>query len=358
MIRRYSILVVASVVCLTSVSRTTTVEATASSFRTPFLLKNNKKVQSISTILSLRGGAKLTNLNNKIIKVNKNIATTKTHTKIVKQQQKPQSPQEEQERASGSPSSSLIPQKYGTTIITVVGSSIIAAIVWKYRSIIFNKQQLQSKTLDVLHLLNKQPKYKSYSIYIIGMSLWECIGLSTIPVETAAGMVFGWPDGFYLNGIGKLMGACMAFAIGRYSTVANSITDKSTFLRLVRSSTESNPWLVSFLMKFSCLPETIKNVGCGILKPHIKWYMFISCTVVHGWMFSALWTYLGVDTILRIEDLDGSIAPNRILQLLLSLALVNGIIVSPLSMVYWVRSLKQANDVQQENTKKKRSSKK
>ncbi|OEU20024.1 hypothetical protein FRACYDRAFT_182177 [Fragilariopsis cylindrus CCMP1102] len=162
-------------------------------------------------------------------------------------------------------------------------------------------------------------------------------------------MVFGW-SGFYWSAIGKLLGACLAFGLGRgaLSTMVNTKLSSNTFLQLVQTSTEENPLLVLILMKLSCFPETVKNFGSSILKP-IKWWMFILGTALHGWTFTALWIYLGVDTAARIKDTTDSLPPNLRLQTLLTLALINGCVVSPLSMMYWIRSLKKKN--QQANGK-------
>lgn len=242
---------------------------------------------------------------------------------------------------------------------TVVATALVAYGLWHYRETLaslLNKERLQQSAVQTLHRLNDLPRVSSYTAYILGMALWESVGLSTIPVETASGMVFGWPNGFWLNAVGKLLGACIAFGMGRGGILAATIEQQfaqNSFLKLVRSSTEDNPLLVAFLMKFSCLPETIKNFGSALLQP-IRWWMFIMATIIHGWMFSALWTYLGVDTAARIEDVEGLLPPDRTLQTLLTLALTNGIVVSPLSMVYWVRSLQRKQAQQQPNLKTRR----
>lgn len=215
-------------------------------------------------------------------------------------------------------------------------------LLWTFREHwmgIFNKDKLQAKTLDTLHGLNALPKYHSFTVYVLGMAVWEALGLSTIPVETAAGMVFGW-NGFFLSAGGKLLGAVLAFCLARYGIFADWIQRRlsgNSFLELVHDSAESNPLTVTVLMKFSCFPETIKNYGSAILKP-IRLWMFVFATMFHGWTFSALWTYLGVDTAMRLED--HSIPADTTLQTLLSLALINGVVVSPLSMAYWVKNLK------------------
>lgn len=217
---------------------------------------------------------------------------------------------------------------------------------------LFNKEKLQVKTLLILEELNAMPRHYSYPVYILGMAFWEVIGASTIPVETAAGMVFGW-TGFYLSASGKLLGATIAFIIGRYGMFAEWIHEKlssNSFLQLVRGSTDENPLLAAFLFKCSAFPETIKNYGSAIVSP-IKLWMFVLATAVHGCTFSALWTYLGVDAAARLEHTE--LPPERPLEVLLVLALINGIVVSPLVMGYWIKSLKAHTTKQEEKKRKK-----
>ena len=218
---------------------------------------------------------------------------------------------------------------------------VAASYGWVFRETlaeVFDKKKLQDKTLEILKALDALPKHQSYSIYIMGMACWEMLGMSTIPVETAAGMIFGW-RGALLSGGGKLLGAIIAFCIGRFGILADWIQStlaKNSFLNLVKEETESKPFQVALLLKFSCFPETIKNYGSAFLFP-IRLWMFMSATIVHGWTFSALWTYLGVDTAKRLVD--PSLPADARLQLLILLSIINGIFVSPGLMVYWIRDL-------------------
>ena len=211
---------------------------------------------------------------------------------------------------------------------------------------LFNKEKLQASVIRSLEHLNSYPYLFSRLTYTISMALWETLGMSTIPVETAASMVFGW-SAFYWSAIGKLLGACLAFGLGRgaLSSVVEKKLSTNNFLNLVQTSTEDNPLLVVILIKLSCFPETVKNFGSSMLTP-IRWWMFVLSTVVHGWTFTALWTYLGVDTAARLKDMEGLLPPDERLKVLLTLAVINGVVVSPLSMFYWMRTLKQKqNDV-------------
>ena len=225
----------------------------------------------------------------------------------------------------------------------VIATATTSYALWVYRTSwmgLFNKERLMEKTLEILHHLDSKPKLVSYSVYMLGMAFWEAVGFSTIPIETASGMVFGW-QGFYLSAIGKLLGALVAFCLTRYGVLAAAVHEKfskNQVLKLLEDSAESHPLRVAILLKLSCFPETIKNYGSALLQP-IRLWMFIFGTVGHGWTFSALWTYLGVDTAKRLADttlpVDGK------LQILLTLAIVNGVVVSPLAMAVWLKSLKR-----------------
>jgi uncharacterized membrane protein YdjX (TVP38/TMEM64 family) len=238
--------------------------------------------------------------------------------------------------AKQQPPSLVVTQK---TVLLAAGSILAAVGLWYHRAVwtsLFNKEKLQQSAVATLSRLNELPKVSSYSSYILGMALWEAAGLSTIPVETAAGMVFGWPDGFVLNAVGKLTGAALAFGLGRSPILGPTMQQQfatNKFLQSIQATTRQNPLRTAFLLKIGPLPETIKNFGSAFLKP-IRWWMFLLATMIHGWTFSALWTYLGVDTAARLEDVQGLLPPDRVLQLLLALALVNGIAISPLSMVW------------------------
>lgn len=244
-----------------------------------------------------------------------------------------------------SSSSSLQQQsEKNRNIVLLVTSTVVLYGLFHTRSTwmsLFNKEKLQAAVVESLENLNNFPYVYSRSIYTIFMALWECLGMSTIPVETAAGMVFGW-SAMYWSGIGKLLGACLAFGLGRgaLSSFVEEKLSSNDFLNLVQTSTEDNPLLVVLLVKLSCFPETVKNFGSSMLKP-IRWWMFILGTCMHGWTFTALWTYLGVDTAARLKDTEGLLPPDKRLKILLTLALINGAVVSPLSMFYWMRTLKQ-----------------
>lgn len=244
-------------------------------------------------------------------------------------------------------------EKTKRAFIAIISTAVVYGLIHTRTTWmgLFNKEKLQSKVVESLESLNSFPYLYSRSLYTLFMTVWECLGMSTIPVETAAGMVFGW-SAIYWSGMGKILGAALAFGLGRgaLSSFVEKKLASNEFLSLVQASTEENPLLVVTLMKLSCFPETVKNFGSAILKP-IRWWMFLLGSTIHGLTFTSLWTYFGVDTAARLKDTEGLLPPDKRLKLLLTLALFNGAVISPLSMFYWIRTLKQ----KQNDTKGKKA---
>jgi uncharacterized membrane protein YdjX (TVP38/TMEM64 family) len=116
---------------------------------------------------------------------------------------------------------------------------------------------------------------------------------------------------------------------------------RNTFLQLVEEQTKSHPFRVLLYLKCSCFPETIKNFGAAVLLP-IRLWMFALGTMMHGWTFSALWTFLGVDSAQRLVN--PSLPVNGFLNTLLVLSIINGIVVSPLAMGLWIKGLKEMSE--------------
>lgn len=202
----------------------------------------------------------------------------------------------------------------------------------------FSKKKLQDTTLHILEQIEKKG-WRGVATYIIGLALWEFAGFSTIPVETAAGMAFGWERGVAASAAGKMLGAVAAFSLGR-SVLADWVRSQlgdNNILQLIDGSVEAHPLKVSFLLKYSCFPEMIKNFGSATLKP-IRLWMFVLATAVHGWSFTMLWTLLGMDTANRLKN--EALPPNRVLHVGLVGAMLVGIVISPLLMAWWVRDMR------------------
>jgi uncharacterized membrane protein YdjX (TVP38/TMEM64 family) len=227
------------------------------------------------------------------------------------------------------------------------------------------------------------------------MAVWEFCGLTTIPVETAAAMVFGW-TALAVSLAGKMLGALSAFCLGRFwlaDIVRAKLMNSSSSSDTDGTGKSSSPWQVlwaspedanassskgttgtgstttaavtisplqtALLMKFSCFPEAMKNFGCSLLLP-VQLWMFVLATAVHGGCYTALWTWLGVDTAKRLQHHHASVSSvsvssvsqsqivllpaNVPLQVTLVFAGVIGVVVSPLLMAWWLRTLKRQAD--------------
>jgi hypothetical protein len=242
-----------------------------------------------------------------------------------------------------------------------------------------DSQRLQQTMLTLVQRLEPtDPKdtWKSLTCYALGMAVWELVGLSTIPVETAAAMVFGW-QALLPSAVGKLLGATCAYVLGRtilsqwarrrladnkvfqlLESGSEAIPPKLTKVQILRQRFQSSsasadpvlftshdkldvlrtPLATAFLMKFSCFPEFIKNFGSSLLQP-VTLQRFVVVTIVHGWMYTALWTFLGVDTAFRLQTTD-VLPANHLLRVSLGLSVVVGFVLSPLLMAWWIRDLK------------------
>jgi uncharacterized membrane protein YdjX (TVP38/TMEM64 family) len=209
----------------------------------------------------------------------------------------------------------------------------------------FNKERIQTSTIQLLERFRQGNEKRALLQYAGGMACWEMIGLSTIPVETAAGMVFGW-KGAVASGIGKLAGALAAFLVAQVflqERLRLQLSSNPIFALLLESnqddssaSTSRSPWQTSFCLKFSCVPELVKNCGSAVL--NIPWWIFLTVTIVHGWSFTALWTWMGVDAARQLQATAGQNLP---LQISVGIAMLIGIVGSPLLMAWWIRDLRR-----------------
>jgi uncharacterized membrane protein YdjX (TVP38/TMEM64 family) len=272
-------------------------------------------------------------------------------------------------------------------VIFATAAALTAAVAYSRRTLwlpFLDKQVIQTKTLELLKGLQQADgsvSMQSLAKYGSYMAVWEFFGLTTIPIETAAGMVFGW-QAWAVSAMGKLVGATTAFLCGRFvfaDTVRAKLgsssgrpspwqvlwepqesTSKSTNSDSAGSTTTTttapyvpSPLQTAFLMKFSCFPEAVKNFGCSLLAG-VKLYMFVLATVVHGWSYTALWTWLGVDTAARLQAAASATATasstvtalpvNLPLNITLAIAGFIGVVVSPLLMAWWLRALKRQAD--------------
>jgi uncharacterized membrane protein YdjX (TVP38/TMEM64 family) len=238
----------------------------------------------------------------------------------------------------------------------------------------FQKERIQAQTIQILRRFqDTENETLALLQYTLGMTIWEFFGLSTIPVETAAGMVFGWKAAI-ASGIGKLVGAVLTFVITQVilrDRVQARLVSNPLFQLLLEQSpkrhhddddrskcatpvsaksssssvaTVASPWQTSVCLKFSCVPELVKNCGSALL--NIPLWIFMAVTVGHGWTYTALWTWTGVDAAAQLLREDGAVpvhGSNLPLQIALAVALLIGVVGSPLLMAWWIRELRRTS---------------
>lgn len=264
-------------------------------------------------------------------------------------------------------------QRRRAIVVWTVLSTALLMVAYRERALwtpFMNKDAIQARTLSLLGSL--QPAegsgtsgmLRALALYALGMAAWEMAGLSTIPVETAAGMVFGFAQGATASFCGKLLGATLAFVAGRTILAGRISTHKAFRENVVFQLLNNNdktvegedppvrhpPLLTAFFMKFSCFPELVKNLGSSLI-PVIQPWMFVVVTTLHGGFFTLVWTWLGVDSAARMRQ--ASLAVDRPLQATLVLAMIVGCVLTPISMAWWIRDLKRGA-AQAEQSKRER----
>mmetsp|Transcript_19825 Transcript_19825/g.30533 ORF Transcript_19825/g.30533 Transcript_19825/m.30533 type:complete len:381 (+) Transcript_19825:56-1198(+) len=178
---------------------------------------------------------------------------------------------------------------------------------------------------------------RGLAAYAAFFTLWEMTVGITTPVETAAGMAFGRTRGMLASGVGKVLGASSSFLLGRYmftGYVRRHFGDNE-ILSLVGESIRERPLRVALLMRFSPLPEFVKNFGLSTLP--LKFGHFVAAVVLHGIPFTCLWTCMGDETA-NVMIRGG--APSALLKVLVSGVSWFGFFVSPTMIGIWIKSLR------------------
>lgn len=257
--------------------------------------------------------------------------------------------------------SSSVPVQKSTRTLWAMGSLIvISMLLFQQRAFwlpLVNKDLILQRTLELLEPL--QSNRLGWLYYSVGLALWEFCGLSTIPVETAAGMVLGW-KAVGASLLGKFTGAMIAFGIGRcwlYQHIATQLQHNELFQLINQASSSAtatattgtlhphSPLLTAFLMKFSCFPEMVKNFGSSLL-PVIQLWMFATATLLHGGIFTVLWTWLGQ------QSTAGAAATGSSTTIALSIAAFMGLVVTPIVMGWWIRDLKRWAEINHTSSEK------
>eukprot|EP00559_Dactyliosolen_fragilissimus_P005068 CAMPEP_0184855152 /NCGR_PEP_ID=MMETSP0580-20130426/467_1 /TAXON_ID=1118495 /ORGANISM="Dactyliosolen fragilissimus" /LENGTH=191 /DNA_ID=CAMNT_0027349593 /DNA_START=662 /DNA_END=1237 /DNA_ORIENTATION=- len=176
-------------------------------------------------------------------------------------------------------------------------------------------------------------------IYALGMVAWEATVGVTTPIETAAGIAFGFTRAAIASACAKVTGAVIAFCLGRY-LLAERIQAKlegNEYATLMQESFGKNPIGVALIWRFSFLPEFVKNFGLA-LQP-LKIWQFAVAVILHGVPFTLLWSFMGNEMGLVLR---GTVSqPSKILKILLGGVYVFGFFISPSLVGLWIKSLRE-----------------
>ena len=231
-----------------------------------------------------------------------------------------------------------------------------------------DKERIQHATLELLGKLEQgeddddaRHPLQPYVLYATGMAVWEALGLSTIPVETAAGMVFHW-HALAASAVGKLTGALLAFVVGRTvlhdvvqqrlmmqadAKKSNDDSSSTPLLALLRYNTQS-PLVTALLMKFSVFPEFVKNVGTAVLFPSVSPGHFLLATLLHGGLFTAVWTAVGVEAAAELHGTHVEHVPLWVFQYAVPVVLAAGMGLPVVLMAWWAQKLRQEQQYQEQ----------
>lgn len=225
-------------------------------------------------------------------------------------------------------------------LVTSMSLVSLLLVIWKRDAILAFLGFVKNKWL--LTTLNRlsEAGLTGLIVYTMVFLLWEMTFGITTPVETAAGMAFGAIPGIVASGLGKFLGALLAFLLARYKFTepVRKRMESNELLSLMEESIQERPFRVALLCRFSPLPEFVKNAGIGVLPVPMKW--FILSLILHGFSFTCLWTCMGAETARVLRGME----PSSTLKVLISGATWIGCI-APIMIALWIKNLK---DMQKE----------
>lgn len=251
---------------------------------------------------------------------------------------------------------SISKQRIKTTVIAALGIILAQQLISHYKHHIPTKDEIQSYVLQLVSKIHQKGNI-GMAYYVLLLALSEFVGLTTMVVEIAGGMVYGFSTGFRLNAIGKVSGAMITYAVGRtllYSKIKSQILQHSTatsssakqtsdknskigiILGLISNSIHHKTFAHSLLLRFSILPQVIKNYTLSVMDP-VKWWIFLFVTCLHVLPYTLLWSAVGHDSTLRLQEITG---PNVILNAVLLFVTIFGFVGVPALTAWWIQQMR------------------
>lgn len=230
--------------------------------------------------------------------------------------------------------------------ITATGLICITTLTylhWGTIKTFFNREKFRTSIIQTLNDVASQGN-RGLLLYTIGFVFWECCGLPTSVVETAAGMAFGFHKGLLGSFIGKTCGSILAFTLGRtlLSDVVGKKMDENEMFGLIERGIEAKPFQSALILRYSPFPQLIKNFALSITKP-VTFPIFILAISIHGFPFSLLWAALGHDSSMRLRasEMGESMTTNVVLNSILVFVTIFGFVVSPAITGWWLADLRK-----------------
>lgn len=247
-------------------------------------------------------------------------------------------------------SESKTPNSHSKTIKNTALYATVAVVLclfcwanWDSINTLFDKEKLKAWLLKTLTVINRQGS-RGLVVYVLAFALWEMAGLTATPVETVAGMTFGIQRGIIGSFIGKVLGAFLVYLLGRglLNKAVRSRFSENEVLSLVDKTMGSKPFRCSLIMRYSSLPELLKNLGLAIMPP-VKPALFLLVTVIHHLPFTVLWSHAGHDAALRLRASESGeeLPANRVLQAMLFVAGVYFFVIGPALLGWWMRDMRR-----------------
>ena len=230
--------------------------------------------------------------------------------------------------------------------ITATGLICITTLTylhWGTIKTFFNREKFRTTIIQTLNDVASQG-HRGLLLYTIGFVFWECCGLPTSVVETAAGMAFGFHKGLLGSFIGKTCGSILAFTLGRtlLSDVVGRKMDENETFGLIQEGVQKKPFQSALILRYSPFPQLIKNFALSITKP-VTFPIFILAISIHGFPFSLLWAALGHDSSMRLRasEMGESMTTNVVLNSILVFVTIFGFVVSPAITGWWLTDLRK-----------------
>jgi len=235
----------------------------------------------------------------------------------------------------------------------ILGTSFVTYamyVIYDNRNSVPSKDEIQTYLLNVITKVQQKGRI-GLLYYILGLAFCESIGITTGPIETTGGFVFGLQNGFFANAAGKLSGALTTYFVGRTylsskiqsklktgqksrgnESSQDETTSSSKLINLVQKCIIEEPFTTTIILRFSFFPQVVKNLILSVLEP-VTWKLFLVATSIQALPYSLLFTVVGHDSARRLNN--PSLPMNIFLNGCLLAITLYGIFGTPALVAYW-----------------------